>query len=105
AYADSIPMLVISAVGARRQLGMQEGRLHELRSQQNLGAVVSAFSPALLAAEQLPGILACAFAVFASQRPRPVHIEIPLDVIVSDMSDVPVIAGALPSQQGPPHER
>ena len=32
AFADSIPMLVISAVNAREQLGMQQGRLHELRS-------------------------------------------------------------------------
>jgi acetolactate synthase I/II/III large subunit len=101
AYADSIPMLVISAVNSREQLGMAQGRLHELRSQQNLVAGVAAFSHTLLDAAQLPGILACAFAVFASQRPRPVHIEIPLDVIVSDMSNVPVIAWALPSQPGP----
>jgi acetolactate synthase-1/2/3 large subunit len=101
AYADSIPMLVISAVGARHQLGMQEGRLHELRSQQNLVAGVSAFSHTLLAPEQLPGILACAFAVFAAQRPRPVHIEIPLDVIVADMDEKAAKAWALPTRPGP----
>ena len=87
AYGNSVPMLVISAVNAREQLGMQQGRLHELRSQQNLVAGVSAFSHTLLSPEQLPGILACAFAVFASERPRPVHIEIPLDVIVAEMDE------------------
>src|SRR5580704_4042959 len=30
AYADSVPMLVISAVNARARLGMAQGRLHEL---------------------------------------------------------------------------
>jgi acetolactate synthase-1/2/3 large subunit len=101
AFADSIPMLVISAVNARNQLGMQQGRLHELRDQQGLVSGVAAFSHTILDPQQLPGILACAFAVFASQRPRPVHIEIPLDVIVSEMGDVPVSAWALPTQPGP----
>ena len=101
AYADSIPMLVISAVNARNQLGMQQGRLHELRSQQNLVAGVAAFSHTLLDPHQLPGILACAFAVFGSQRPRPVHIEIPLDVIVADMGDTPLTAWTLPTLPEP----
>lgn len=101
AYADSIPMLVISAVNAREQLGMQQGRLHELRSQQNLVAGVAAFSHTLLDPRQLPGILACAFAVFNGQRPRPVHIEIPLDVIVADMEGMPTGTWSLPTRPGP----
>jgi acetolactate synthase-1/2/3 large subunit len=101
AFADSIPMLVISAVNRRDQLGMQQGRLHELRNQQGLVAEVAAFSHTILDPQQLPGILACAFAVFASQRPRPVHIEIPLDVIVAEVGDTPVAAWTLPSQPGP----
>jgi acetolactate synthase I/II/III large subunit len=100
AYADSIPMLVISAVNARDQLGMQQGRLHELRSQQNLVSGVAAFSHTILDPKQLPGILACAFAVFGSQRPRPVHIEIPLDVIVAEMGDAPLAAWSLPTRPG-----
>ena len=101
AYADSIPMLVISAVNARDQLGMQQGRLHELRSQQSLVAGVAAFSHTLLDPRQLPGILACAFAVFGSQRPRPVHIEIPLDVIVAEMGEAALVPWALPTRPGP----
>ena len=101
AYVDSIPMLVISAVNAREQLGMQQGRLHELRSQQHLVSGVSAFSHTLLDPMQLPGILACAFAVFGSQRPRPVHIEIPLDVIVAEMGETPILPWSLPTRPGP----
>jgi acetolactate synthase-1/2/3 large subunit len=83
AYADSIPMLVISSVNARHQLGSGNGCLHELPSQRNLTAGFTAFSHTLMTPDELPQILARAFAVFELTRPRPVHIEIPLDVITA----------------------
>ena len=83
AYADSIPMLVISSVNPRAQLGRGLGCLHELPSQRALVEGVAAFSHTLMSVDALPEVLARAFAVFASERPRPVHIEIPLDVIVA----------------------
>jgi acetolactate synthase-1/2/3 large subunit len=85
AYAESVPMLVISAVNRTEHLGMGEGRLHELPAQRNLVAGVAAFSHTLLKPEQLPEVLARAFALFGAARPRPVHIEIPLDVIVQEV--------------------
>ena len=84
AYADSIPMLVISSVQSRDQLGGGRGKLHELPAQSNLVAGVAAFSHTLMSADDLPSVLARAFAVFDGARPRPVHIEIPLDVLVED---------------------
>lgn len=83
AYADSIPMLVISSVNERARLGLGNGYLHELPSQRAMVAGVSAFSHTLMSVEELPGVLARAFAVFDSQRPRPVHIELPLDIITA----------------------
>ncbi|MFJ4347962.1 5-guanidino-2-oxopentanoate decarboxylase [Pseudomonas sp. NPDC089401] len=82
AYADSIPMLVISSVQSRDQLGGGRGKLHELPNQAALVAGVAAFSHTLMSADDLPQVLARAFAVFDGGRPRPVHIEIPLDVLV-----------------------
>lgn len=82
AYADSIPMLVISSVQSRDQLGGGRGKLHELPNQAALVSGVAAFSQTLMSAADLPQVLARAFAVFDSARPRPVHIEIPLDVLV-----------------------
>ncbi|MBH3413718.1 5-guanidino-2-oxopentanoate decarboxylase [Pseudomonas putida] len=82
AYADSIPMLVISSVQSRDQLGGGRGKLHELPNQAALVAGVAAFSQTLMSADDLPQVLARAFAVFDGARPRPVHIEIPLDVLV-----------------------
>lgn len=84
AYADSIPMLVISSVQSRNQLGGGRGKLHELPAQGALVAGVAAFSHTLMSAAELPGVLARAFAVFQAGRPRPVHIEIPLDVLVEN---------------------
>jgi acetolactate synthase I/II/III large subunit len=98
AFGDSVPMLVISSVNDRRHLGMAQGRLHELPSQSALMAGVSAFSHTLLDAAQLPEVLARAFAVFASSRPRPVHIEIPLDIIVVEMPEVEAVAWMLPER-------
>jgi acetolactate synthase I/II/III large subunit len=86
AMADSVPMLVISAVAARHQLGMGEGHLHELPDQRALAAQCSRFSHTLMRPDELPKVLARAFAVFDSERPGPVHIEIPLDIITADAS-------------------
>ena len=88
ALADSVPMLVISAVAARHQLGMGEGRLHELPDQRSLSQRCTRFSHTLMRPDELPRVLARAFAVFASERPGPVHIELPLDVITADASHV-----------------
>jgi acetolactate synthase-1/2/3 large subunit len=98
AYADSVPMLVISAVNARSELAMGQGRLHELPSQRNLVAGVSAFSHTLLDPAQLPEVMARAFTVFNSARPRPVHIEIPLDIIVAEAAHLSAEAWPLPGR-------
>ena len=89
AYADSVPMLVISSVNNSHELGLGEGRLHELPSQRNLMAGLTAFSHTLLRPDELPEVLARAFAVFDAARPRPVHIELPLDVITAPADHVP----------------
>ncbi len=88
ALADSVPMLVITAVAARSQLGMGEGRLHEVPDQRALASQCSRFSHTLMDPAELPKVVARAFAVFSSQRPGPVHIELPLDVITADASAV-----------------
>jgi acetolactate synthase I/II/III large subunit len=92
---------VISSVNARRELGSGDGRLHELPSQRGVFAGLTAFSHTLLDAADLPQVLARAFAVFASERPRPVHIEIPLDVIVAPASNFPHAPLVRPTRPAP----
>jgi 5-guanidino-2-oxopentanoate decarboxylase len=81
AYADSIPMLVISSVNHSASLGKGWGSLHECQDQRAMTAPITAFSAVALTAEDLPELIARAYAVFDSERPRPVHISVPLDVL------------------------
>ena len=104
AYADSVPMLVISSVNRRDHLRLGEGRLHELPSQRDLVAGVAAFSHTVLSPGQLPGILDQAFTVFGAGRPRPVHIELPLDVITAPGDGMSRRLPDLPGRPGPDPE-
>nr|WP_067296082.1 5-guanidino-2-oxopentanoate decarboxylase [Marinobacterium profundum] len=101
AYADSIPMLVISSVNHSHELGLAGGRLHELPNQRQLISGLTAFSHTLMRPDELPDILARAFSIFTSARPRPVHIEIPLDVITAKADHIRRTVAALPSRPAP----
>ena len=84
AYSDSVPMLVVSSVNNSHELALGQGRLHELPYQRQIAGGVSVFSHTITRPDELPEVLARAFAVFDSARAGPVHIEIPLDVIVEE---------------------
>jgi acetolactate synthase-1/2/3 large subunit len=58
AYADSVPMLVVSAVNALGALGMEAGDLHEVRRQGLIAAQCAAFSHTVLSVGELPAVLA-----------------------------------------------
>lgn len=83
AYSDSVPMLVLSSVNRTSSLEMGQGDLHEVPGQQKLTEHFTEFSHTLLDVDSLPEVLARAHAVFDAARPRPVHIEIPIDLIES----------------------
>ncbi len=87
AYSDSVPMLVISSVNPAATLGRGLGELHELADQQKLMSACTAFSATITRPEELPAVLAAAFAIFQSGRPRPVHIEVPIDVFEKRVSE------------------
>lgn len=88
ALADSVPMLVISAVSRTYDLGHGEGHLHELPNQQQTISGACRFSHRLVNATDLQKVMARAFSVFNGARPGPVHIEIPVDIITADASSV-----------------
>jgi acetolactate synthase-1/2/3 large subunit len=80
ARADSVPMLVLSAVNARDSLGKGLGYLHELPDQHGLAAKVALTSERVETPERLLPALDRALARIATGRPGPVHVEVPLDV-------------------------
>jgi len=81
AYADSIPMLIISSANDAPSLGKGWGRLHETTDLCAITAPITAFSAMVHDPSEVPELIAQAFTVFASRRPRPVHIAIPIDVM------------------------
>ncbi len=100
AKQDSVPMLVISADNKTWQRGMGEGRLHETRNLQAAMAECSVWNHTLMRAADLPRVLAHAFTIFSSERPGPVHIAIPVDVIMAAADDVALDAWPLPGRPG-----
>jgi len=79
-YADSLPLLVISAEPPVETLGKGWGVLHEITEQRKVTEPITAFSKTVTSPDQIPVLMADAFAQFRSERPRPVHISIPIDV-------------------------
>lgn len=105
AYGDSVPMLVISTVNAHGRMGSGEGWLHELPDQSATVAGVCAFSRTIHHPAELAPAMAQAFALFDGARPRPVHIEIPIDVMLSAADDLPVpVAPARLARPVPPQD-
>jgi 5-guanidino-2-oxopentanoate decarboxylase len=100
AWSDSVPMLVLSSENPTTDLGLGRGRLHEIMSQEAVTAPMCAFSATARRPEDLPELIHRAFATFASQRPRPVHISIPLNVLAAP-ARFPIEARPLPRKPQP----
>ncbi|HEY1726238.1 MAG TPA: 5-guanidino-2-oxopentanoate decarboxylase [Steroidobacteraceae bacterium] len=84
AYGDSIPILVIASQNRPGEAGSGRGFLHELLDQRGLAAALTGASYAIADPDELPGALTQAFSLFAAARPRPVYIEIPLNLLAAD---------------------
>lgn len=81
AYADSIPLLLISAEAHSDTLGKGHGTLHEVTDLNAVTRPLCALSECARTPQDIPKLIAKAFAVFLSKRPRPVHISIPIDIL------------------------
>ena len=90
ALQDSQPMLVISADNNTWQRGLGEGRLHETRNLQAAMAESARWAHTLTRPDELPKVMARIFSIFASERPGPVHLTLPLDVITASADHVPL---------------
>ncbi len=81
AYCDSQPMLVLSGACATRTQGKGWGAIHELADQTAVTNGFTAFSAMVRYPEELPELIARAYAGFRGSRPRPVHLSLPRDVL------------------------
>ncbi|GLX94437.1 thiamine pyrophosphate-binding protein [Herbidospora sp. NBRC 101105] len=81
AYSDSIPLLLISPGVPTTHPRRSTGYLHETKNQSAAMDAVCAWSHRVTTVAEIPSALAAAFAFFAEGRARPVHIEIPADLL------------------------
>ncbi len=87
AYSDSVPILVISSSLDVKDAGQGRGRLHEMRSQVGAAATVTQAASVCYTARDVQDRIAEAFMLFHTERPRPIYIEIPLDVLKQPAGD------------------
>jgi acetolactate synthase I/II/III large subunit len=81
AYSDSVPLLVISPGMPAEVEGGDRGYLHEMKSQVGMMSNIAAWSHRARAHQDAVDALGRALREFATSRPRPVHVKIPLDML------------------------
>ena len=81
AWSDSSNVLVISSALDMADSAQGRGRLHEMIDQRAAAASVTNLHMRAYTPRDMRDGLARAFAHFASQRPRPAYLEIPLDIL------------------------
>ena len=81
ARADSIPMLIISSVNPYDKTGKSSGLLHELPNQQKLLKNIAISSITVKKTKDLLPAIKKSFLKMLGERPGPVHLEIPTNVL------------------------
>jgi len=84
AYADSIPLLVISTSLPRASQGHFRGELHGLKNQSGMMEALAGWTRAVEYVEEIPGALQDAFRIMRSGRPRGAYLQIPLDLLETE---------------------
>jgi 5-guanidino-2-oxopentanoate decarboxylase len=87
AWSDSSNVLVIATALDMRDSAQGRGRLHEMLDQRGAAATVTKLHMRAYTPKDLRDGIARAFANFASARPRPAYIEIPLDILKEPAGD------------------
>ena len=90
-YADSIPTLLISGEIRSNDMGKQRGYYHEM-NQLDFFKPITKWNACAKKASDIPKIFDKAFAMLRSARTRPVHVEVPIDVIAAGVDENEVVA-------------
>lgn len=84
AYSDSVPVLVVSPGMPLAHPARGNGYLHEMRDQSAVLAAIAGRSHRVTSHAEIGPAITQAFAEFATDRPRPIHVEIPLDLLTAE---------------------
>ena len=94
AYAESQPVLLVSSGMPTGAEGLDLGQLHEAKNVSGAMDQLVAWSRRVGSADEAASAVTEAFSGFTGRRPRPVHIEIPVDVLEQQWSGEPRIDAA-----------
>lgn len=81
AYSDSVPVLLLAPGMPLRHPDRGNGHLHETKSQLAAAGAVVAASHRVTSVAEIADAVAQAFVDMTAGRPRPVYLEIPIDVL------------------------
>ena len=84
AYACSAPVLCLSGQIPSRYIGRGVGLLHELPDQLGIMQRLTKWAARIEAPQDVSRLLAEAFRQMATGRPRPVALEVPMDVLAAE---------------------
>jgi acetolactate synthase-1/2/3 large subunit len=93
AFADSSSVFVIATNLERRYLDQLEGNLHEMTDQMGVMRPLVKWSRRVMDAREIPDAMEGAFVAIATGRPRPVYLEVPIDVMAEE-AGLPALASA-----------
>ncbi len=85
AYADSVPVLILSPSMPTGVEGRDTGFLHEGKNQGAAMDALVSWSRTATDPDDAVEAIHAAFAHFESGRPRPVHVQIPIDVLSANL--------------------
>ncbi len=81
AYADSIPLLVISSSLPTSSNGRARGELHEIKDQLALMEALAGWTREVKYVEEIPDALSDAFRAMKLGRPRGAYLQVPFDIL------------------------
>jgi thiamine pyrophosphate-dependent acetolactate synthase large subunit-like protein len=100
-YADSVSTLAVSPGPPRGRVGADVGWLHEVKNQQAALDAVCGRSIRVEHADDIPEVVATVFEHFVTGRPRPVHLEVPVDVLEGEWVRRPASVRSVPGPARP----
>src|SRR5712691_2852306 len=81
AYAESVPLLLVTGQNPLATLERDHEHFHELRDSLAVADSVSGYATRVSRGSDLPGAVREAMRAMRCRRPRPAIIEVPLDVL------------------------
>lgn len=87
AYSDSVSMLVLSS--CLDETASRKGQLHQMNDQETAAATVCDWSATAHSPAAAYGLVERAFQEFATQRPRPKHIQVPIAQLQAEADPCP----------------